>query len=435
MLATAAMPSISFDISGAADIGYGAFLSMDAPRGPLPLPEERGLPPKRWAVKVNSGVRVLISKGAGLLRRSTTSGKFLPEIDGLRFFSIALVILYHTPYYRLPGAPHLFGIVGVHGNFGVQMFFVISGFILGLPFAETHLFGTRKLGLRRYFVRRLTRLEPPYLINLSIWFAIKVLVLGRSFAWLWPHLLASATYTHNALYGRPSEVNFYAWSLEVEVQFYILAPLLALVFRLPRIVRLIALALAILLCSLVSPGLSLASQGQWFLAGFVLTDIYLLSWGAVPETCRAFDALALAAWPLTFLLLGMPALVPNAAVASRVALPWSLLAAFTTAFRGTATRRALRWRPIYLIGGMCYSIYLYHGYVLDLAVWVHTHYLLTGVYYLDALVGLSLSGSAILGVCSCMFVLFEKPFMNPRWHEEFVRRLRGRVCVVTSSNA
>jgi peptidoglycan/LPS O-acetylase OafA/YrhL len=342
------------------------------------------------------------------------------------------VILYHTPFYRMPGAPRVFGVVGVHGNFGVQMFFAISGFILGFPFAAAHLFGAANVNIRRYFVRRLTRLEPPYLINLVIWFTIKVLVLGRSFAWLLPHLLASATYTHNAIYGSPSEVNFYAWSLEIEVQFYILAPVLALVFRLRRAARLTVLALAMALCSLASPRLSLLSQGQWFLMGFILADIYLVSWGSAPATCPAFDAVALAAWPLSFLLLAVPESLPNTGLPCRIALPWVVLAAYTSAFRGVATRRALRWRPIYLIGGMCYSIYLYHGYVLDVALWVHRRYLLTGRYYVDVLSGLSFCACAVLSFCSCMFVLFERPFMNPRWHEAIWMRLRGWMTVRTS---
>lgn len=384
---------------------------------------------KAMGVRQHSPRPALISRVTALLSRSTSSGKFIPEIDGLRFLSIALVILYHTPYYRMPDAPRVFGVVGVHGNFGVQMFFAISGFILGLPFAEAHLFGMRKIDIKRYFVRRLTRLEPPYLINLVIWFAIKVLVLKRSFDWLWPHFLASVTYTHNALYRRPSEVNFYAWSLEVEVQFYVLAPVLSLVFCLRRSLRWATLVLAMSVCSLASPGLSLASQAQWFLAGFILVDIYLVSWGGAPTVSPAFDALAVAAWPLTFLLLATPGFVANVGVACQLALPWALLAAYVSAFRGSAIRRALRWQPIYLIGGMCYSIYLYHGYVLDAALWICARYLTTGRYYIDASLGLCFCACAILTCCSCMFVLFEKPFMNPRWHRELRWRGQGRAPV------
>ena len=57
----------------------------------------------------------------------------------------------------------------------------------------------------------------------------------RSVEELSPRLLASMTYTHNAIYNEFSQVNFLAWSLEIEFQFYVLAPMLVLVFRLRQL--------------------------------------------------------------------------------------------------------------------------------------------------------------------------------------------------------
>jgi peptidoglycan/LPS O-acetylase OafA/YrhL len=68
---------------------------------------------------------------------------------------------------------------------------VISGFILGLPFAAHYLKGKRAVPLRPYFLRRLTRLEPPYIINLLICFTLLVLVDGASVRTLLPHFGAS----------------------------------------------------------------------------------------------------------------------------------------------------------------------------------------------------------------------------------------------------
>src|SRR2546421_3270894 len=53
---------------------------------------------------------------------------------------------------------------------------------------------------------------------------------GHSAHALAPHLRASAFYVHNIVYHEFSSINPVAWSLEIEVQFYILAPLLACVF-------------------------------------------------------------------------------------------------------------------------------------------------------------------------------------------------------------
>jgi peptidoglycan/LPS O-acetylase OafA/YrhL len=363
----------------------------------------------------------LISRVTARLSRSTSGGSFIPVIDGLRFVSIALVVLYHAPFHYQPGAPAAYYVVGMHGNFGVQMFFAISGFILGLPFGEQHILGARSVSLRRYFVRRLTRLEPPYLINLALWSAIKAVFLGRTLALLLPHLLASMTYTHNFFYGSPSEINFYAWSLEVEVQFYILAPLLALVFRLRRPLRLTLLVVAICVASFVPGGLSLRTQAQWFLVGFLLADIYLVSWEKKPASRLAWDAVSAIVWPLLFVCLN------RTDVLASLAPPWLLLVAYVAAFRGLLVRRFLSWKPVYLIGGMCYSIYLYHGYVVESVVALQRRFAWTGHYYVDTFVGLSAIGIAVVISCGFMFALFEKPFMNPHWHVDLWNRISRRV--------
>ena len=55
---------------------------------------------------------------------------------------------------------------------GVELFFVISGFILGLPFAAHYLKGAAPVSLRKYYLRRLTRLEPPYIVALLVLFIL-----------------------------------------------------------------------------------------------------------------------------------------------------------------------------------------------------------------------------------------------------------------------
>ena len=76
--------------------------------------------------------------------------------------------------------------------------------------------------LKQYLLRRLTRLEPPYLICLLLFFALQVLVKGRSAHALAPHLAASLVYLHDLIYAAESPINNVAWSLEVEVQFYLI---------------------------------------------------------------------------------------------------------------------------------------------------------------------------------------------------------------------
>src|SRR5690349_19587132 len=62
------------------------------------------------------------------------------------------------------------------GHLGVQLFFAISGFILSLPFARCWLGGEKAVSLGGYYLRRVTRIEPPYIIHLAFLFVYVALV-------------------------------------------------------------------------------------------------------------------------------------------------------------------------------------------------------------------------------------------------------------------
>src|SRR5438552_4327303 len=168
-------------------------------------------------------------------RRITTQKRFIPQIDGLRFVAISSVVFFHL-YASLNhgGAVQNAAFdpvsVGILSKRGVELFFAISGFILGVPFASVYLRGAPKINLKQYFLRRLTRLEPPYILSLLIWAGILLVVAHQSGREILPHLLASMAYLHNLIYNGDSTINVVAWSLEVEVQFYVLVPLLAGIF-------------------------------------------------------------------------------------------------------------------------------------------------------------------------------------------------------------
>ena len=160
------------------------------------------------------------------LSRETSSGRFIPEMDGLRFVAIGMVVIFHLNSYllaslhdsgSLPRSDWLRPIALV-GFRGVELFFVISGFLLGLPFAAHHLKNASPVSLRKYYLRRLTRLEPPYIVAMLGLFAVAVSIQGKTAANLYPHLAASLFYLHNLIFGSPSPAMGVAWSLEVEVR-------------------------------------------------------------------------------------------------------------------------------------------------------------------------------------------------------------------------
>jgi peptidoglycan/LPS O-acetylase OafA/YrhL len=370
------------------------------------------------------------------LSRRTSSGRLIPEIDGLRFVSITLVVLFHLAGYvaaRHGISPRsepagVFGIL-FHGRYGVQLFFVISGFVLGLPFAAQHLADGPAVRMRTYFVRRLTRLEPPYVLCMLLLACGWVLISGISPGDLLPHLLASLAYVHNAVYGAASTINPVAWSLEVEVQFYLLAPLLAAAaFRWRRAALrrgLIVAACAALVAVQVTwmqgiPELTLASFLQFFLLGFLLADLYTTDWARPSARPGAWDALWLACWPLLWLAWEAPRAV------AAFAFPAVTVALFAASLRGRLSRAALSNVWVVTIGGMCYTIYLLHYPLITLMGRV-TARLATGSAWKDLLVQSALMLPPLLVVCAVYFALIERPCMDPAWPAKLRAWLSARI--------
>ena len=178
-----------------------------------------------------------------VFKRKTSSKFFLSEIDGLRFFSIFTVILFHLNTFLISNlnvdALDLyetdsifdFGWWIIRMDLGVKYFFVISGFILSIPFLKNLFFNGKKISLKDYYIRRLIRLEPPYVITLSVLFFGQILFLDIPFETLYKSFFASLFYLHLIIFEINPLINPVAWSLEIEAQFYFILPLLFFVLK------------------------------------------------------------------------------------------------------------------------------------------------------------------------------------------------------------
>lgn len=356
------------------------------------------------------------------LRRTTSSDRFIPQVDGLRFVAITSVMLYHlNQFVSIKGGYHpremCWGWVLDRGNLGVQLFFAISGFIIALPFAIRARGNKRAPRLSRYYLRRVRRLEPPYLINLLLLFIALIGVKGMAAGELFPHLLASMFYVHTPVYGEFSAINGVAWSLEIELQFYLIAPLLALIFRLPsKEVRRLLLGIAVLLAAWVSGtpmvhadyAWTLLGHAQFFLCGFVLAECYSSGCLKVSEDQWLWNVLGLFAWPLVWWAF-------EGGFAGRLLMPVGVLIAYACAFKGIWWRKLFSWAPLYLIGGMCYTLYLYHFQIISL-VGNPTLRVLEWLDWQDPRLHFGLvvlvTLPAVLLLGSLLYLAFEKPFMN-----------------------
>jgi peptidoglycan/LPS O-acetylase OafA/YrhL len=370
-------------------------------------------------------------------KRVTTGGTYLPAVDGLRFLAITGVIFHHAVGYWTMRAGRTYSSMTLldrcvadvieFGAYGVHLFFVLSGFILALPFCKAAR-GGNPVDLKKYFWRRVTRLEPPFLLSTVLFFVADVLTHKYALRDGLPHLWATLTYTHELFFGRGSTINNATWTLEVEVQFYLLMPLIARVLWLTPFVRRSLLVVAIVFFSLNGDWLPLEHKrtilrfAQYFLAGILLADLRTsaalqagTSWiGDLP------GLLAVAACPIVALLHHHHTTVS--------AMPWLLAMVCYSALQGRAFSRLLSWGPVPLIGGMCYSLYLYHGKTL--AVLVHGFFARRdwfGFFTGDVLFVCFVTYPFVIAVGAVFYLLIEKPCMAPDWPSRLRNRLAGRV--------
>lgn len=148
------------------------------------------------------------------------------ELDGLRAIAVTLVFLYHA----VPAAPALADYVSrvvVHLNIGVQIFFVLSGFLIYGPFARAHVASTRPPTLAGYAVRRALRIYPAYLVALAV-------MGGLGWITFTTHtdIVTHATLTYLYFPDRGHHGGLtVSWSLVAEVTFYVLVPIWAALMR------------------------------------------------------------------------------------------------------------------------------------------------------------------------------------------------------------
>jgi len=358
-----------------------------------------------------------------------------------------MVVLFHTSL-RLheafgahvgtfPEVQNLADVAIRQGRFGVHLFFILSGFILALPFVKQHLAHGRRVSLRRYYLRRLTRLEPPYIVALTGFFFL-ALTTDVWEPWannsLLPRFGAGLIYSHGALLSGNNPILPPTWSLEVEAQFYLVVPLLALAFAVRRaytrrLLLLIVAATAALsqLLMVTDAGTlpaTVLSYGQFFVVGFLLAEAFVLRWGSHPTQVWFWDVLGLASWLI--LLWGWPLAASKGeawTLGQLIGLPVLGSLIVCSAFRGPMTRRALTNRWITTIGGMCYSIYLLHTPLLAALTKVTHSFGGPSYRTSDVVIQFVILAPVVLVISALFFALIERPCMDPAW----AGRLRTRL--------
>lgn len=162
--------------------------------------------------------------------QQTAMPQKLAGLDHLRALAIILVFLYH---YNLFNHPEWTETFGEFGWTGVDLFFVLSGFLISSQLF-TSLKNEKGLHLKEFYIKRSFRILPAYLFILALYFIIPAFRERPGLPPLWKFL----SFTQNlGLDLRQTKAFSHAWSLCIEEQFYLLLPLTLLALSKLKMLR------------------------------------------------------------------------------------------------------------------------------------------------------------------------------------------------------
>ncbi len=367
------------------------------------------------------------------MRRITSSFFYLEQLDGLRFLPIMIVVFYHltlfisdyTKYIFIDDSSgyYLLNLMKINGHRGVELFFVISGLILSLPFARQYIKNGQKVSVIKYFFRRLTRIEPPYIIMLAVNLITIYLFFGVSFNDLVKSFFLSALYIHN-FFPDYYWINYVTWSLEIEIQFYLLAPILCLFYLFRSKYRRIGIILVILLMSwlleiIKLPFVTVINYLPHFLLGMLLADIYISKNSKINFKSLNF--------PIGIVLILIISFYINNYILYKYILFSCIALFYLMVITNDLWKKIFSAKWLVIIGTMCYSIYLIHPIAIavigfnTLSLKVSDYFI---VYFIFQFIIILTS---IMLASALFYIVIERPCMDQNWPKKLITFIKNRI--------
>jgi peptidoglycan/LPS O-acetylase OafA/YrhL len=335
---------------------------------------------------------------------------YRPDVDGLRAIAVMSVIAFHLSQATLPG-----------GYFGVDIFFVLSGYLItSIIWREMVL---REFSLTRFYDRRIRRIMPALLVVLAVTTVASLFILlpidlmgfGRS-------LLATVAFVANIYFWRDTDYFsrvaeekplLHIWSLGVEEQFYMLFPLLLLLIaakarkRVAMWIGMVVIGSVLLNVFLLRiggalPAFYLLPTRAWELAVGALIAV---KYGDVPFSPRS--ALTLSCVGLVLISFGLltgRALLPSWMPDAVPVVVGTGVLLLSGSQRQSFVYRCLSSRPVVFVGLISYSLYLWHWPVIVLL----KYYLVRDLRAIEVVVAVGVM--TLMAVLSWRYV--ERPFRS-----------------------
>lgn len=353
--------------------------------------------------------------------------------DGIRALAVLLVFASHIWL----GVPELmkygwYKVFPRGGFLGVNVFFVLSGFLITYRLSTIRA-GSRRTGLRSYFAGRFMRIMPLALLFLAAHVVYVALIGYPPDYGLSEEITGIVStifqYSNYAILGNTSVLkdNVAIWSLSIEGQFYIVAPLLVIPLAIAaRKTRWAGLVLVAILVPLVLNAGRVFDERGWFdvyirtdtrisslVIGVLGAFIWLNFRNALPRVLGFLSLLAVVAAGIivakgradgSFIWKGGMALFDFAC----------LVVILSLAFACCPLVRILELRPLKWLGEISYGLYLWQLPV----VWMFNRHGLS----LDWRLRLILIPVIVVAMSAATYTYFERPLMR----SAIARRLRGR---------
>lgn len=340
----------------------------------------------------------------------------IPSLDGLRAVSIIAVIIHHVAYWHPNLLPRPFFFVAVRGRIGVDVFFVISGFLITLLLLREQKHAGA-ISLRGFYLRRGFRIVPAYLAFCAGVFAIGHFRGLSPSARNWAEAL---TYTTDFDVPHNPWTLGHLWSLSIEEHFYLLWPVI--MCYLPRRALMLALAciasaplarLALTLHPVSGIDLRFFTLTRWDAIAMGCVLAFLMTRGMLDKARHAIEGKVLL---LFVLVLGV--LVTSLLAGSGASNRWCLW--YSNTLRDSVTdasltvilwlaleqhqgvmHRLLNAKAVVIVGWLSYSLYLWQQVFTDPTrdSWF---------------VRFPVNMLCIVVLAICSYVLVERPFLSLR---------------------